>query len=155
MKRHHILPDYKLLIAAYILIAFGISMVYSSSIHISKKIYHRFSLFTLLDKWRKALGMVSNTIRFSDGFTFFKTLLNINASILLFSMSRTLGRFSIFIKNKLLQNFKYNSSNYFLYPRHNFSWNGFKGLFLLSNGNTFLMACIYWIWCFLPSCIPL
>ncbi len=40
MKKNHNLPDFKLLITAYIIIAFGISMVYSSSINISKVLYH-------------------------------------------------------------------------------------------------------------------
>ncbi len=34
------IPDFKLLAVAYIIIAFGISMVYSSSIHVSKSLYH-------------------------------------------------------------------------------------------------------------------
>ncbi len=40
MKKNYNLPDFKLLITAYIIIAFGISMVYSSSINISKVLYH-------------------------------------------------------------------------------------------------------------------
>lgn len=39
-KFNYNLPDFKLLAVAYILVVFGISMVYSSSIHISKIYYH-------------------------------------------------------------------------------------------------------------------
>ena len=39
-KNYYNLPDFRLLIVVYIIIAFGISMVHSSSINISNKIYH-------------------------------------------------------------------------------------------------------------------
>ncbi len=40
-------PDFKLLIAVYILLAFGISMLYSASIAISRRIYHnQYYIFT-------------------------------------------------------------------------------------------------------------
>lgn len=41
MKRlEHNLPDLQLLVVAYIIMAFGISMVYSSSINLSQRMYH-------------------------------------------------------------------------------------------------------------------
>ncbi|MDD5067548.1 MAG: putative lipid II flippase FtsW [bacterium] len=38
-KNYYVLPDYRLLVIVYIIVAFGISMVYSASIQISKTLY--------------------------------------------------------------------------------------------------------------------
>ena len=87
MKRSNFnLPDIRLLIAAYMIIAFGISMVYSSSINVSLKLYHdQYFIFRNQLFW---LGI---------GTIFLLACLNIN-SVLLAKISRII----IFINIVLL-----------------------------------------------------
>ncbi len=96
MKKTYNLPDFKLLIAAYIIMAFGISMVYSSSIHISKRLYHdQYYLFKNQVLWfiiGTVLLMAISNINYKMSSKVSRILIVINLALLVLVLIPSIGK---------------------------------------------------------------
>ncbi|MBU1076888.1 MAG: putative lipid II flippase FtsW [Spirochaetes bacterium] len=95
-KLSYSMPDFKLLAVAYIIIALGISMVYSSSIHISRSLYHdQYYLFKNQLLWL-VLGTIFLMAIFNMNYTVFlkvsRVLLLVNLLLLIVVLVPSIGK---------------------------------------------------------------
>jgi len=96
-RKHYGIPDFKLLIVTYIILAFGISMVYSASIMLSKRMYQTQYYFFQHQLIWAALGTLSIIILLNIDYHLYKKiarlLILLSVVLLIFVLIPGIGKF--------------------------------------------------------------